>query len=224
MSSIEDFFTSLQQEKEKTYNEMERTKKAVDDLLQFLSSNMLFKDYGTFYRLLYNVQNTITPLIQRLLSFEMTIKRVEAQAVIEQQQNEQEAAEGEGEQERKQGLKEKLASIVRVRRKKVQPPKPQEKRIQLIEYGKEIVKRLDTVWDEYRARYYLIMFQDTEEEREREQYSNLEFISYVSNVCADIITFIDAAYRMRIQEIEARYENMVKALTVAEAQQPLPTK
>jgi hypothetical protein len=118
MSSIEDFFTSLQQEKEKTYNEMERAKKAVDDLLQFLSSNMLFKDYGTFYRLLYNVQNTITPLIQRLLSFEMTIKRVEAQAVIEQQQNEQEAAEGEGEQERKQGLKEKLASIVRIRRRK----------------------------------------------------------------------------------------------------------
>jgi len=222
MSSIEDFFTSLQQEKEKTYSEMEQAKKAVDELLQFLSSNMLFKDYGTFYRLLYNVQNTVTPLVQRLLSFEMTIRRVEAQTIIEQQQTTQPGPEGE--QEKKEGLKEKIASIVRMRRKKVQPPKPQEKRIQLIEYGKEIIKRLDTVWNEYRARYYLIMFQDTEEEREREQYSNLEFISYVSNICADIITFINAAYQMRIQEIESRYENMVKALTVAESQQPLPTR
>jgi len=220
MSSIEDFFASLQNEKEKIQSEMDEANGSVKELLSFLPSNKLFKDYGTFYRLLYNVQNTVTPLIQRLLSFEMAIRRIEAQTTVEQQQEEK----PQEEQQKKEGLKAKITSIIKVGRRKPQTLKPQEKREQLIEYGKNIVKRLDTVWDEYRARYYLIMFQDTEEEREREQYSNLEFISYVSNVCADIITFIDAAYQMRIQEIEARYENMVKALTVAESQQPLPSR
>jgi len=220
MSSIEDFFASLQKEKEKIQSEMDEANGSVKELLSFLPSNKLFKDYGTFYRLLYNVQNTVTPLIQRLLSFEMAIRRIEAQTTVEQQQEEK----PQEEQQKKEGLKAKITSIIKVGRRKPQTLKPQEKREQLIEYGKNIVKRLDTVWDEYRARYYLIMFQDTEEERGREQYSNLEFISYVSNVCADIITFIDAAYQMRIQEIEARYENMVKALTVAESQQPIPSR
>lgn len=222
MSSIEDFFASLQHEKEKIEQEIKEAKSKVNELLNFITSGQLFKDYGRFYTLLYHVQTIVTPLVQRLLSFEMSIRKIEAQAIQEQPQ--QESPNFMQEQQKREGLLSKLSLIVKRRRSQKQVPPPLQKREELIEYGRNIIQRLDLVWKEYRHRYYLIKFQDTEVENNREKYSELEFISYISNICADIITFVEAAYQMRIQEIEARYENMVKALTVSEAQQPLPSR
>lgn len=220
MSSIEDFFNSLNREREKIENEIQEAKRTVEEFLNFITSGQLFKDYSKYYTFLYKVQTIITPLIQRLLSFEMSIRRIEAQAAQDQVQQELQATE---ESQKREGILSKLSSIVRRRRAQPKPAQPKT-REELIEYGRNIIQRLDIVWKEYRHRYYLIKFQDTEASNEREKYSELEFISYLSDVCADIITFVEAAYQMRIQEIEARYESMVKALTVSETQQPLPSR
>ncbi|MEM4177091.1 MAG: hypothetical protein QXS29_05975 [Nitrososphaeria archaeon] len=220
MSSIEDFFNLLNREREKIENEIQEAKRTVEEFLNFITSGQLFKDYSKYYTFLYKVQTIITPLIQRLLSFEMSIRRIEAQAAQDQVQQELQATE---ESQKREGILSKLSSIVRRRRAQPKPAQPKT-REELIEYGRNIIQRLDIVWKEYRHRYYLIKFQDTEASNEREKYSELEFISYLSDVCADIITFVEAAYQMRIQEIEARYESMVKALTVSETQQPLPSR
>ncbi len=220
MSSIEDFFTSLQNERKRIEDEISESRAKVQEFLNFIISGKLFKDYGKFYTLLYQVQTIVTPLIQKLLTFEMGIKQMEAQTAAQEQPQEQNMRQQE---QQKEGFMAKLASIIR-RRRPQQKPQQLQKREELIEYGRNIIKRLDIVWREYRRRYYLIRFQDTESNTERKDYSELEFISYLSDVCADIITFVEAAHLMRIQEIESRYENMVRALTVSEAQQPLPSR
>jgi hypothetical protein len=220
MSSIEDFLASIKDEIESTKKEMEDVKKKVDEFIKFLTSDRLFKEWNRYYSLLYEVQNVVTPLVQRLIAFEMSIRRVEAYGYGKEEKQEQQIPITITE-EGKKGIKQKLVSLVRRKKEEKKPVRSTELK-SIIQYGQDIIKRLDIIWSEYRSRYYLILFQDTEEEKERELQSTLEFVAYATNICADIITFVNAAYNMRIAELEAKYESMMKSLATAEASRELP--
>ncbi len=224
MSSIEDFLSSIRGEIEEIEKEKEDAKKKVDEFIEFLTSDRLFKDWNRYYKLLYDVQNIVTPLVQRLIAFEMSIRKAEVSAPVSfTGREEKEEAVPTVVEEEKKGIKQRLISLVKRKKKEERKPAQATELKSLIQYGQDIIRRLDAIWSEYRSRYYLIMFQDTEEERVREQQSVLEFVSYATNICADIVTFVNAAYNMRIAELESKYESMMKALATAEIRE-LPVR
>ncbi|MEM3403750.1 MAG: hypothetical protein QXJ17_04380 [Nitrososphaeria archaeon] len=219
MSSVEDYLSSIRDEIENTKEEMRDAEATVKSFVDFVTSDRLFKDYSRFYQLAYDTQKVAKVLVEKLLSFEMQIKKAEVQQP--QVKPVEEVKEG-GRPEEKKGILSRIRerlSVKRVKRKPHREPAVNS----LIEYGRSTISRLDVIWKEYRNRYLLIAHQDVEPDMERELQSNLEFISYITNVCADIVTFVDAAYSMKIAELEEKYSQLMKALTVSEtAQQPLP--
>lgn len=196
MSFLVNYLDMLKIELDELRRREREADELVDDLVNFCSSEELFRNPNQFYFKLYRVQSLLGEYISFLLRLESR-----EPGKVERELKVPVKVEGKSGQTLLSKLRRKVSTIKPVIAKRETPT---------IEYGRKLLERIDQLLIQYRYALYLIQHQDVDLTDERMQYLKIMYQSYITDLASDIRSFTKAAIQLRRAELEKLLENILR--------------